>query len=247
MFVKQVGPSGLDSALQNHIFFNNVRLLKPASATTPTLFGFPNTAVGTISHPALAATSLKTSTARLIVTSATTANSASNLRSAQNIVWRGNAAGLGGFLYVSRFGIGSTTANQQIFVGLHSATTAISTTQVPTALVNILGICADSADTILRLCHNDGSGVATEIDLGSDFPHSTTTAFFELVLFCPPQCSSIGYRVKRLDAAGEVSGSLSTDIPAANQFLTRQEYMNNGGTAAAVILEIFSVGIETDY
>jgi peptidyl-tRNA hydrolase len=53
--------------------------------------------------------------------------------------------------------------------------------------------------------------------------------------------------VKRLDAAGEVSGKVTTDIPASTTFLFPHCYLNNGGTAAAVVLDFYRYYLETDY
>ena len=244
---KFVGPFGMDSVLQPHTVFNNQRLLRAASGTTPTLLNMPNTTVGTLATLGLTATNLRKQTARVSVTSATTANAASELRSAVTLVWLGNAPGLGGFFCVFRFGEGSTTALQRLFVGLHSSTSAIATTQNPAALTNIIGIGHGSADTTLSLMHNDSAGVATQIDLGANFPANNTAAVYELVLFAAPNAVVVQYRVRRLDTGAEASGTLSTDLPTATTFLTHHEYMNNGGTAAAVVLEVICVGIETDY
>jgi hypothetical protein len=247
MLPKIKGPSGLDTPLQPFLGGNNVRWLRPNGGTAVSVNAMPNTAVGTVSHPALAATNLRTQTARALVTSAATANAASEFRAAQTLIWRGNAAGLGGFHCIFRFAVISTTALQRLFVGLSSATTAFAVTQVIDALTNIIGVGWDSADANLRVMHNDATGVATEIDLGANFPANNTTAFYELVLFCAPNSSTVSYRVTRLDTGAEASGQITTDLPANTTFLTHHEYMNNGGTAAAVGLEIMGVYIETDY
>lgn len=247
LMLKFIGPSGLDTVLQPHQVFNNQRILRASSGTTLSLLNMANTAVGTVSTPALASTNLRTQTARATVTSAATANAASELRAAQTLVWRGNAAGLGGFFYAVRFGESTTTALQRGFWGLHSVTGAIATTQDPAALTNIIGIGHGSSDVNLRIMHNDAAGVATQIDLGASFPANSTTALYELALFAPPNAANVEYRVRRLDTGAEATGVLSTDLPANTTFLTRHEYMNNGGTLAAVAFDVVAVGIETDY
>lgn len=242
------GPSGLDTPLQPAVFANGIQMLAPASSTAFSVWGMSApTAVGTVSHPALASGSLRTQTRRAILTSAATANSASELRHTLTTVWRGDAAGQGGFHLIIRFGVSSTTSLQRVFVGLASATGAISTSQAPSALTNILGVGWDSADTNLQVMNNDGSGTATKTDLGSDFPANTQDAIYELTLFAPPNETFVKWRVKRLDTGTEASGTISTDMPAAATFLTWHAHVNNGGTAAAVILDIYRVYIETDY
>lgn len=247
MMPKWKGPSGLDTAVQPALFQNNIIMLVPQTTTTITLWGATNTSVGTVSHPALATTNLRTSMRRWIWTSAATANSASEGRTAASLVWRGDAAELGGWYYACRWAISSSTANQQVAVGLWAATGATSTSQVPSALTNCIFAGWDSADTNLQIMHNDASGTCTKINLGASFPTNSTTAVYEFMMFAPPNGSSVYYRVVRLDTGDVAEGEITTDLPASTTFLTRHEYMNNGGTAAAVVLEVARIYIETDY
>jgi hypothetical protein len=94
---------------------------------------------------------------------------------------------------------------------------------------------------------NDGVGTASKVDLGADFEKNQQNGIYELALFCPPNASEVGYRVKRLDAAGEATGTLTTDIPASGTFMAPHLYANNGGTAAAVILDFYRYYLESDY
>ncbi len=247
MMPKWKGPSGLDTAIQPFLGQNNIIMLLPQTTTTITLWGATNTSVGTVSHPALAATNLRTSMRRWIWTSAATANSASEGRTAAALVWRGDAAGLGGWFYSCRWAVSSSTANQQVAIGLWNATGATATTTVPSNLTNCIFVGWDSADTELQIMHNDASLTCTKIPLGSDFPSNDTTVVYEFMMFAPPNGSSVFYRVVRLDTGDVAEGEITTDLPASTTFLTRHEYMNNGGTAAAVVLEVSRIYIETDY
>lgn len=87
----------------------------------------------------------------------------------------------------------------------------------------------------------------TKVALGASFPVNSTTAVYEFMMFAPPNGSSVYYRIVRLDTGATAEGEITTDLPASTTFLTRHEYMNNGGTAAAVVLETSRVYIETDY
>lgn len=249
MLLKTKGPSGLDSPLQPALFFNSIAFSAPSTGTAITTFGMPTSTVGTASTPAKTSTNLHTSMRRTSVTSAGTANAAAELRSAQSLVWRGNAAGLGGFFYTCRFAINSTTANQRLFVGLDDRTGATSTTQNPSNITNMVGVGWDSADSNLQIMGNDNSGVATKIDAGANFPANDTTAVYEFVMFASPNGTSVGYRLTRLDTGDETSGSItnSADLPTNTAFLTHHEYMNNGGTAAAVVIDVMRVYVESDY
>jgi hypothetical protein len=240
---KFIPPSGLDSVLQNAIFQNRMSIAAPGITTALSYFGMgAMTAVGTLSHPVLASGSLRAKTSRGIVTSAATANSASELRYASLQCSRDS-----GFFAVFRFGTSSAVATQRLAVGLFTATTAIATTIEPSTLLNGIWIGNDLADTNLQLMCNDGVGTATKIDLGSDFVKNQAEGMYELTLFCKPTDTTIYYRIKRLDAAGEASGSLTTDVPAINTFLCPHFYLNNGGTASAVILDFYRYYLECDY
>lgn len=248
MLLKTKGPSGLDTPLQPALFFNAIAFSVPSTGATVTAVGMPNTTVGTASTPTISSTNLHTSMRRTTVTSAGTANSASELRSAQMLAWRGNAANLGGFFYTCRFAVNSTTANQRVFIGLLSSTAAIATNQNPSNLTNMIGVGWDSADTNLQIMGNNNAGTATKTDAGANFPANNTTAVYEFVMFAAPNGSSVGYRLTRLDTGAETSGSItnSADLPVNTNFLSHHEYMNNGGTAAAVVLDVMRVYVESD-
>lgn len=247
---KFVGPSGIDSILQPAMFANGMYLVTPGASTAFSFIGGPTfTAVGTVSTPALASGSLRLSTRRSSVVSAATANSASELRCAQTTCWRGDATGLGGFFATFRFGMSSAVAGQRLAVGLFSVTTAIATTQSPSALTSCIFVGNDSADANLQLMTNDASGTCTKVNLGASFPipDSTNNAIYELTLFARPNDTSVGWRVARLDTGTSTSGTISTDLPPSTTFLAPHMYANNNAVAAAVTLDFYRLYIESDY
>jgi hypothetical protein len=245
---KFIGPSGLDSVFQPAIFGNGMSIVLPASSTNLSPIGMATmSAVGTISHPALSANTLRESTRRAIVTSAATTPSASELRYTITQCWRGNGDGLGGFYAVFRFGISSAVSTQRIAVGLWAATGATSTSAEPSALVSGVWVGNDAADANLQLMYNDASGAASKIDLGATyFAKNIPNAIYELTLFAKPNGDRIYYRVKRLDVVGEVSGEITTDLPPQTTFLAPHLYANNGATASAVVLEFYRYYLESD-
>lgn len=248
MMPKFIGPSGLDSPLQPAIFSNGIRVASPGVTTSLSYFGMGAlTVVGTLSHPALSANSLREQTTRGIVTSAATADSASELRHAVTSCWRGNTPGQGGFFMATRFAVSSTTANQRVAVGLFNTTSALAVTQVPSALTSCVFMGWDSADTNAQIMVNDASGTCTKIDLGAGFPANNPAHFYEFILFAKPNGSVISYRVKNLTTSAVASGDLTTDLPPSTTFLAYHAYANNGGTAAAVVLEFMRFYLETDY
>lgn len=249
--LKQKGPSGLDTQLQEALYGNGVEMILPNATTVYSNVGCATfTVVGTTSHPTLAAGSLRLSTRRAIVTSAASANSASELRITTTRCWRGDAAGLGGFFAVFRFGCSSAVSGQRLFVGLMSATGATSTSQDPAALTNVIGVGNAAADANLQILHNDGSGTCTKVDLGASFPvpSSANNAIYELTLFAQTNDTEIGWRVVRLDTGDATSGTITTsDIPTSTTFLAPHLYVNNNAVASAVILDFYRYYLSSDY
>lgn len=66
-------------------------------------------------------------------------------------------------------------------------------------------------------------------------------------LVAAPNGSDIGVRIVEEVSGAVVEFTLDTDIPAATQLLSPRNYMNNGGTAAAVAFDCSGVYVETDY
>ncbi len=249
---KVMGPSGLDNPLQSGLQANKAQVLAPGSSTAFSMLGLAApTVVGTLSHPNMVSgISLRQATARGIITSAATANAASEVRVVLPQCYRGEVFGTaisGGFFFSCRFAVSSIVANQRCIVGLFNSTAALSTTLSPSAGVNFIGMGWDSTDANAQIMFNDGAGVATKINLGAGFPASSATAMYELSLFCKPNGDEVGYRARRMDTGETVSGTLTTDLPAKAALLSWHAYSNNGGTAAASVLEIVRMYLETDY
>lgn len=238
--------SGRDYPLQPFLGLNRVSMWLPNTTTTITIWGMPITSVGVVSTPTLAATNLLASASRWRQTSAATANAAAENRCAQTVVWRGNAAGLGGFQFVARVAIPLSSTNGRGFFGLTSSTGAIATTQVPSALTNCAGFAWNATETTLRWQVNDASGVATRTDLGANFPSVSTAALYSMFIFCRANDDRIRYRIVREDTGDILDGESTTDIPTNTTFMTPHLYMNNGGDAAAVAYESTGVYIEKD-
>lgn len=251
---KILGPSGLDTPLQPHMGGNGIVLLAPGSGTNFSMFGSgAPTIVGTVSHPLPTnGTNLVAATRRGVVTSAANANSVADSRIATTPVCIGQtygAATSGGFFILFRFALSSTVAGQRVCVGMSSSTAAYSATLQPSSLTNSVFIGNDSADTNMQIMHNDASGTCTKVNLGSDFPAgaSAQNKMYELVLFCKPAGTQIGYMVRNYTDNKATSGVLTTDLPSVTTNLFPRIYANNNGVASAVTMNIFRMYIETDY
>ena len=133
-------PSGRDFPLQRHFGVNRIANWSPSVTTTITTEGLPITSVGTVSTPTLAATNLAASMRRWRLTSAATVDAAAEQRSAGWACWRGNAAGLGGWTFVTRISLTTLQATGMGFFGLYGSTAALATTLTLAIVVNCIGI-----------------------------------------------------------------------------------------------------------
>ena len=240
-------PSGRDFPLQPHFRVNRIANWSPSFTTTITTEGLPITSVGTVSHPTLAATNLAASMRRWRLTSAVVVDSAAEQRSSGWACWRGNAAGLGGWTFVTRISLTTLQATGMGFFGLYGSTAALATTLTLATVINCIGIGFQrGTHTRWQLVANDGTGAPTLTDMGASFAIATG-GVLTLFIAAPPNGSSVWVRV-----VDEVSGAvfeqeITADLPANTQFLSPRLFMNNGATAAAVAYDCSGVYVETDY
>lgn len=214
-----------------------------AGSTTVTTLGCVITGTGTATAAALAATSLHTRLERidyLVTTAATTA--VAGFRGGGLMVWRGDAAGVGGFNVTLRWALatgGSTTTNRG-FCGLRNTVSAPTDVE-PSSLTDLLGMGWDAADAQIQFMHNDGSGTAQKVPLGANFlvPTTDRAAVYELNLSCEPNGSVISYTVKNLMTGATASGSVNSEIPAATTFLNLLGYCSVGGTSSVIGFTLF--------
>jgi hypothetical protein len=246
------GPTGLERAMQPFLGRGKVRRAQAVGGgTTLSIDGFAASVVtGTATARSPASTRYFTQVGRLGYVSAATAGSSSGLLPVNVLqVWRGNAAGLGGFFAVMNFGISdaAAVADARLFVGLQASTAVIGNVN-PSTLTNLIGVGCDNAETVLSIMTNDNAGTATKTSLGANFPaNSLSTDWYELALYAPPNGGNIDYRVTRLNTGDVATGSITTDLPVNTQFLGLQLWRNNGATALAVGIDVGQVYLETDH
>lgn len=244
-----VDQSGLSSSLQPFFGRNKIGMWMTAgnSTTATTAIGMTTPSnQGTVTARNVASTNLFTSMRRGGVVSATTSGNFTGWRAAAFQHMRGDAAGKGGFRFVCRWGCSdaATVTGAQTFVGLAAASVGAV---APSSSINIIGVGTDATDSTLVVMHNDGSGTATRISLGANFPdHTLSVDMYELVLFCAPNTSTVGYQVTRLNTGDVATGTITTDLPSSTTLLGPQVMRNNGATALAVGIDMVSLYIETD-
>lgn len=246
-----VDENGLACWMQPFLGRNRIGMVQAVgnSSAQLTNWGIANTSiVGTATSRSVATTNFFTSLRRIgYVSSSTAGNLAKLTLSITSQFWRGNSAGLGGFTMVARWGTSdaATVASARTFVGMSAGSL---NTLDPSTYTQLVGVGADSADSNLQIITNDGTGTATKIDLGANFPANTlSTDAYELMLFCPPNGSSIYYQVTRLGTSvTPATGTISTDLPDATALMTPVIQRCNGPTALAVGLDFMHLYLETD-
>jgi len=246
-WVDVMRPSGRDFPLQPHFGVNRIANWSPSVTTTITTEGLPITSVGTVSHPTLASTNLAASTRRWRLTSAAVVDSVAEQRSAGWACWRGNAAGLGGWTFVTRLSLTTLQATGMGFFGLYGSTAALATTLTLATALNCVGIGFQRGiHANWQMVTNDGTGAPTLTDMGASFA-ITTGGVLSLFVAAAPNATSVWVR-----AVNEVTGAvfeqeITADLPATTQFLSPRFYLNTGATAAAVAYDCSGLYIETDY
>jgi hypothetical protein len=247
---KWLGPSGVDTPFQASLGFNRVSMAIPngvASCTTGfTLLGLALAGGGTCSAPAPTTTNLKTSIRRADYSTGATAGTSTYQRASTPQVWRGNAAGLGGFFFTTRFGMIATQTNNRVFVGMNDIVANPGNIDYSTSNVsNKIGREINVNTGNWKFMTNTAGSLPTVIDLGATMPVNTTD-LFELVLFSAPNGTSIGYRVTDITTGGQVSGSVNANLPSNTVFLSPFYYANNNAVGAAVTLEHGGWYLESD-
>ena len=210
--------------------------------------GIAVSGAGTITARTPATTNMFTSAQRVGWVSASTANAVCGVVPASaNMAWRGNAAGLGGFFIVCRFGISDAAlVSGNMLVGL--SVRSNSTTGAPSALANVIGFGCDSTDTVMQL-YASGSVAQTRTSLGANFPANTvSTDWYEAILFAAPNDTQVTYQLTRLNTGDVASGTISTaaNLPATTTWMTPVIWRNNAGVASAVAVDIGGCYLETE-
>ena len=221
----------------------------PSVTTTIITEGLPITFVGTVSIPTLAATNLAASMRRWRLTSAAVVDSAAEQRSAGLASWRGNAAGLGGWTFVTRISLMNLQATGLGFFCLYGSTAALATTLSLATAISCIGIGISfhrSTHTRWQLVANDSTDAPTPTDMGASLAIATG-GVVTLFIAAPPTCSSVWVRVVDEVWGAVFEQEITAELPANRQLLSPRLYMTNGATAAAVAYDCAGVYLETHF
>ena len=248
------GPSGAAYALGPHLGQNNVRTWRGGATNVATTFAatigsMPYTGASPTAPtiPALATTNLLTSTFRSTISTGAVAGGLAYIRGNQANLWRGNAAGLGGFMCVHRFALsGALQAGIRAFAGLVDvAANPTNIDPVTTTAPGGIGLAINTNTGNWQLVNNVTGTARTALDLGANCAVNNTSVL-ELALWCAPNDNGISYQVTNLSNGTTASGKITANIPANTTFLCPSVWVTNNATAAAQLLDFISTYVEAD-
>lgn len=258
MMPKWMGPSGVDTPFQPALFGNNIVMFLPQTGTTGTggSFGAVWTSNGTVTHPTPATTApaksnqmKRTRYANIVTTTNQQLGPRYNAASEQQF-WRGNAAGLGGFFFFTRFIVELYPSSTiRIFAGLTNTTTG-SVVISDTVLANTAGLwhdTTDSSSTFNFVTKDATTATKKAISLSNAIAAGNSYDFY---MFAKPNDSTIYYRLDDIVNNVTYEGSATTTLPTNTAFLQPQVQMSNGTANITVTTSAIGVNriyVESDY
>lgn len=252
---KWMGPSGLDYPLQSHIGLNNVAVWRGGIGTTVTTFAdiigaMPYTAVSATAPVTgtLDTTSLRNQTLRSTLSTNATAGNVASMRMTTQRLWRGNAAGLGGFFVSTRFALsGTLRTGMRCFVGVSNGASWVNQDPLTsTTIAHNVGLAINSNTGNWNIIHQGAAAAPTVVPLGANFPVNNAD-LYEISIFCAPNSASMGYRVTNWSTSQQTSGTLTTNLPTNTAFLGPALWITNNAQAQTQAFDFISTYVETDY
>lgn len=170
----------------------------------------------------------------LVTTASTTAVAAQRI--SPNVCARVASGIVGGFHARVRGGPATGVAGlstKRYFMGLRPSGTAIADVD-PATVLNTVGVGYAGGDTNMMFMTNNGTGNATEVDLGSSFPvpSSDRASLYEFSCDTKPGESEIRWRFRDLITGATVSGVATATLPVLATPLTTIQISSVGGTSS---------------
>lgn len=112
------------------------------------------------------------------------------------------------------------------------STGAPEASSTTSTIVNFVGLAHEVNDANYSIVHNDASGTATIIDLGSNFPtRPTANHWYQLELW--GRNSAMYYAVTNLQTGSTASGTISSNLPSNSDGLCPMAFVNNASSGAS--------------
>jgi len=222
------------------------------STTIDTTAGVTLATSGTNVARTISATSFATRSIRLGVTASIVATGRYSGMRGSALLWYVS----GGFLFTGEFNISdtATATGTHNFWGLASSTSDLviggAANDQPSSLINIIAFANDSGDANLQIMHNNASGTATKIDLGSSFPSNRTagaaiTTIYSCYLYNAPNSSEVNYRIINKETGAIAQGTIYDNLPAPalNFFGARTMGTSGGGITNSGQFDVYRLGV----
>lgn len=258
IMLAQIGPSGLDSALQPFLARNKIGYWNPqgASTTAPGVFGITAlTTLGTATARTVTTTNLATRMRRIGYPSSTTAGTFAGVRLPVLQFTCGSGTSDGsGFMLVERWveSDPAVVSGRRAFHGMSNVTTATPSNVEPNTLTYCVGVCQLSTDATQWYWYAAGSSTQTAVAAGTTIgaPAGNSTTAWELSIFAPAGVANTFY-VQLLNISTGVSVTKTFSggaavVPQSTTLLGWWGWATNNATAAAVGMDLCSLYIETD-
>ena len=139
-----------------------------------------------------------------------------------------------GFFFKATFGVDGWTAGDRIFVGLSSCTTACLTgTTTLTNLANTIGFGVEGGTSQLVFLTNDGSGAISTTTI-SGLPTMASLNGYDVYMYNPVNSEVVYWRIDNINTGAKIAeGSVTTNLPANNTFMSAHVACSNGLNALA--------------
>lgn len=238
--------------VQNHLGRSRASIVTAnGDTTTISQHGIALLQVGTLAAVAVAATDLYSSQRRVdIRQSLAGTTNVAGLYGATAQHYRGDAAGRGGFYLAFRWGVATgQAATTRGFCGLSSLTSA-PTDVDPSTLTDVFGMGWDTADNEIQIMHRNASGTTQKYALsGAVFPVPTAdnSKFYFFEIYCPPNGSSINWRIEDPVGGAFDFDGYSSDIPSAATMLAPRIYQSVAGVNSVIGITFMNLYSESDH
>jgi hypothetical protein len=160
---------------------------------------------------------------------------------------RGTAGGVAGssWWWSRKFEITCNIADSRFVCGISNQFQLSPPTNVePNTLINIAGVCKLSTSNNLHFFHNDGTGLATTVDLGVNYPANNVTVYTYLLELEQDGTSTISFKLTRTDASGnKISTTYTTNTNYAG-LVSAIIYGTNNATLSAYSFNDYGVLIK---
>lgn len=212
-------------------------------SATLSIMGNVSTAAlsGTASLNSIAGTNTLTRTVRITIPTSSTAGSKAGVRTAALRHTVGQ-----GFMFSVCWAIqdAAYVAGAKQFHGLLPISTLSTINNLidVSSLTNFVGIGSDASDLNLQIFYNDATGVASQIDLGSNFPANRTAGavmnnVYVFEMYNEPNTLTVKYRITERSSGNTAQGELTTDLPDITVLLGSQAIRTNGASTLATVTQ----------